>query len=274
MDRVVIFTQPDDRLANILLRAFISALNKRGDMQLVAVCLPYRPSTRRLLIRLCRDIASQILKVLRGGRGPERPAIPRPVFFNHEARRRRFQVVIPADGDINDAAFIDDLRDRFRPTVAISCICLSRFSPRLLASFDYAVNYHNALLPMYRGLRATAWSVYNNEKSTGYTYHLMDEALDEGAILKQESIPVHDNSTVIDLDLVKAEMAAQAVPEILNMIAARSAGHSQTGEGSYYSRKDAVTLQTIDDTTSVDSKEILRRLRAFGVLYLTIADRT
>jgi hypothetical protein len=50
-----------------------------------------------------------------------------------------------------------------RPTLALSLGCLQIFKPRLIDAFEMAVNYHDGYLPFYKGLAATAWSLYHRE---------------------------------------------------------------------------------------------------------------
>ena len=54
----------------------------------------------------------------------------------------------------------------------------------------YAVNIHGSLLPRYRGRTPTVWSVINGEKETGATAHLMNEACDDGDIIRQEKLVI------------------------------------------------------------------------------------
>jgi methionyl-tRNA formyltransferase len=48
-----------------------------------------------------------------------------------------------------------------------------------------SINYHNAPLPAYAGLRATAWGVFHGEVSHGVTWHHIDPQIDTGRILAQ-----------------------------------------------------------------------------------------
>jgi len=200
----------------------------------------------------------------------ERPGIPRPVFIDRWARRLGFSIIVPPDAGINDPDFLAKIRTEFEPTVAISCVCLEKFSPELLATFEYAVNYHNGLLPNYKGIKATAWSVYNNEQETGFTFHRMNEFLDEGETLIQRALPVTPQAKTIDLDLLKARQAAEVVPDTLEMILERDPGTPQIGQGSYYSKKDKLNIQKIPDPSEISSEELIRRLRAFGDLLVQI----
>ena len=50
------------------------------------------------------------------------------------------------------------------------------------------INVHGALLPKYRGFHGTFWAIMNGEKRLGITYHIVDEGIDSGPILKQFSL--------------------------------------------------------------------------------------
>lgn len=57
------------------------------------------------------------------------------------------------------------------------------------------INVHPALLPKYRGRFSTAHAIFNGEKETGCTLHWMDEGLDSGPIILQESFPITEDDT-------------------------------------------------------------------------------
>lgn len=57
------------------------------------------------------------------------------------------------------------------------------------------VNVHGSLLPKYRGAAPVQWAVINGETETGITTMLMDEGMDTGAMLLQESLPIFPEDT-------------------------------------------------------------------------------
>ncbi len=57
------------------------------------------------------------------------------------------------------------------------------------------INVHPSLLPKYRGPNPYFWVLKNREKTTGVTFHLMDEGLDTGAILAQEEVEILPTDT-------------------------------------------------------------------------------
>ena len=57
------------------------------------------------------------------------------------------------------------------------------------------INIHPALLPKYRGRYSTAHAIFNGEIETGATLHWMDEGIDSGPIILQESIAIEPSDT-------------------------------------------------------------------------------
>ena len=182
-------------------------------------------------------------------------------------------MLLPPEGNINHPHFVTQLRDEIRPTIALSFYCLQKFSPNLLEVFRYAINYHNGLLPGYRGLKATAWSVYQGDKETGFTFHRMSKELDEGPILMQGTVPVSPDSSTVGLDLEKAITATNYIPRMLRMVVDGYPGKPQSGERRYFSRADYLAVTKIPDPSSLSIAELTRRLRAFGGLRIRIGNR-
>lgn len=72
-------------------------------------------------------------------------------------------------------------------------------------------NLHASLLPNYRGAAPIHWAIINGETQTGVTTFFIDEKIDTGAIIHQESIAIapdetvgslHDKLMVLGSDLV------------------------------------------------------------------------
>ncbi len=67
-----------------------------------------------------------------------------------------------------------------------------------LARFG-GINYHPSLLPRYRGGSAINWAIIRGETQTGVTIHFIDEGVDTGPILLQETVAIEPNDTVKSL---------------------------------------------------------------------------
>ncbi|MBK8467359.1 MAG: methionyl-tRNA formyltransferase [Chloracidobacterium sp.] len=62
-----------------------------------------------------------------------------------------------------------------------------------------AINVHFSLLPKYRGAAPVNWAIVNGEKNTGVTTMRMDEGLDTGDILQQNSTNIGNDETAVEL---------------------------------------------------------------------------
>jgi UDP-4-amino-4-deoxy-L-arabinose formyltransferase/UDP-glucuronic acid dehydrogenase (UDP-4-keto-hexauronic acid decarboxylating) len=165
------------------------------------------------------------------------------------------------------------LRHEIRPSIALAFLYLQKFSPDLLAVFDHVVNYHNGLLPQYRGVKTTAWSVYHGESSTGFTFHYMNHEFDQGPILIQGSVPIHPDSNPLDLELQKARLAAAHLPQVLRMLTEQVPGEGQCGQARYFSWPDYLAVTKVSAPCDLSYAELQKRIRAFGFLRMKIDQR-
>jgi methionyl-tRNA formyltransferase len=75
-----------------------------------------------------------------------------------------------------------------------------------------AFNIHASLLPKYRGAAPINWAIINKEKTTGLTSFLLQEKVDTGDILLQQTVNIPENATAGDLhDILMPQAAALAV---------------------------------------------------------------
>ncbi|MDO7253168.1 formyltransferase family protein [Helicobacter cappadocius] len=61
------------------------------------------------------------------------------------------------------------------------------------------INFHNALLPLYKGVNAPIWSIYNQDKISGITWHMVNSQLDSGEIISQSQFELTPNIKAIEL---------------------------------------------------------------------------
>lgn len=68
-----------------------------------------------------------------------------------------------------------------------------------------AINFHPCL-PKYPGAGGVNWTLFNNDKETGVTVHIMNHKVDNGKILNVYKLPVFQNDTVESLmDRIKSK---------------------------------------------------------------------
>ncbi|MDP4010351.1 MAG: methionyl-tRNA formyltransferase [Candidatus Spechtbacteria bacterium] len=82
------------------------------------------------------------------------------------------------------------------------------------------LNVHPSLLPKWRGSSPVQYSILNGDKETGSTIMLLDEKLDHGPILAQESLEIKKSNTapILSNKLAKhgAELLTRTIPKWLN----------------------------------------------------------
>ena len=100
--------------------------------------------------------------------------------------------------------FIDQLKSL---NAEIFVVVAFRMLPKIVWSLPLSgtINLHASLLPNYRGAAPINWVLINGEKQTGVTTFLIDEAIDSGALLMKESIPIinEDNFKTLHDKLLK-----------------------------------------------------------------------
>lgn len=93
--------------------------------------------------------------------------------------------------------------------------------PWMLALPQYGcINLHASLLPKYRGAAPIQWAVAMGDAYTGNTTMLLEEGLDTGPILLQETIEIAPDETAVELFDVLARKGAPLVVETLAGLAA------------------------------------------------------
>ena len=78
------------------------------------------------------------------------------------------------------------------------------------------LNVHGSLLPQYRGAAPINWAIINGEKETGVTTFQLQHAIDTGAILLQDLIPIAPNNTAGEIHDTMMEVGAQLLVKTLH----------------------------------------------------------
>ncbi len=79
------------------------------------------------------------------------------------------------------------------------------------------LNVHSSLLPKYRGAAPIQWALINGEKETGITTMLMDEGMDTGPILLQETVAIESEDTIMELTNRLAQVGGQLLVKTLRL---------------------------------------------------------
>jgi methionyl-tRNA formyltransferase len=79
------------------------------------------------------------------------------------------------------------------------------------------INLHGSLLPQYRGAAPINWAVINGEKETGVTTFKLQQEIDTGDILLQQSFPIGDDETAGEvhdrMKIIGAEVLVKTVKD-------------------------------------------------------------
>ena len=107
---------------------------------------------------------------------------------------RKFAVPeLRLEENVNAPASVEAIR-AMKPDLLVSVAGNQIFRPALLkAAPKGCLNVHSALLPKYRGLMPTFWTLKNGEKETGVSVFLVDEGIDSGPIVVQKRVPIRTN---------------------------------------------------------------------------------
>ena len=115
-----------------------------------------------------------------------------------------------------DEAFVTELR-RLQPDL-IAVAAYGQILPESILNVPRfgCLNVHTSLLPKYRGASPIQSAILNGDEMTGVTIMKMDEELDTGGIVFQESTPIHpedDSQTLHDrLAQMGAQLLVKTIP--------------------------------------------------------------
>ncbi|MFC7021143.1 MULTISPECIES: methionyl-tRNA formyltransferase [Haloarcula] len=157
----------------------------------------------------------------------------------------RHDVPYMAKDDIGEPAFLETVRE-IDPDVVVSVAATQRFETELLDIPSHGcINVHSSLLPAYRGVSPSFWSLYHDEDRTGITVHYMDEELDSGDIILQRPVPIEPDDTVHTLNERVATEGAAVLSEALAHIRNGTVNPipMETEKGSYYSLPERDDVQ-------------------------------
>jgi methionyl-tRNA formyltransferase len=148
---------------------------------------------------------------------------------------------------------------------AIVVVAYGRIIPPWLLALPRlgCINLHGSLLPRYRGAAPIQWAVAMGDAVTGNTTMLLEEGLDTGPILLQQTIEIGpDETSVILFD----RMARQGAPLVVETLAGLCAGtihpQAQNHSGATY----APLLDREDgrmDFAARTAHELFNRWRGF-----------
>ena len=98
------------------------------------------------------------------------------------------------------------------------------------------INFHPGVLPKYKGNLSTVYSLINNERFVGGTWHYIDKDLDTGNIIKIIKIPIK-NLNVFTLNHKIFSLGIHYLGEIIEKVNNNYKGTIQKKDGTFYPNK-------------------------------------
>ena len=138
--------------------------------------------------------------------------------YSVKAVARKYGVPVTEAVDVNSEEFLKHLRDlKVELIISISGTQLYK-KPLRDQTPGGIVNCHGALLPKYRGLMPSFWTLANGEREGGVTVHFVDAKLDNGPIVVQKRYRIHPHDTLEDVMARSKDLAAEAIIESVHLI--------------------------------------------------------
>ncbi|MYD32203.1 MAG: methionyl-tRNA formyltransferase [Nitrospira sp. SB0675_bin_23] len=164
---------------------------------------------------------------------------------------------------IKSPEFLQQLSE-WKPDV-IAVTAFGRILPKVILDLPPmgCVNVHASLLPAYRGAAPIQWALIHGDTETGVTTMVMDEGMDTGAVLLQQTIPIEPEDTSLELGNRMALAGGALLVETLTRLVARTVvpraqDHSRATMAPLLKKEDGV----IDWTQS--ATEIANRIRGLS----------
>jgi methionyl-tRNA formyltransferase len=103
----------------------------------------------------------------------------------------------------------------------LQAVVAFRMLPEILWSMPAmgTINLHGSLLPQYRGAAPINWAVINGEQRTGVTTFKLQQEIDTGDILLQESFPIGETETAGEVHDRMKEIGAQLLLKTIRGVA-------------------------------------------------------
>lgn len=244
--KIIFFGDNNSYITSELYKSFIKSIKDEFDLIAIINTSPSKKSNKlkSYLIHLIKKLFNPFDKnIILNNSDPFLKLIPGDILLLQTK-------------NINDLEFINQIKI-LNPDFAFSIGCSQIFKKNLIDCFDKIVNYHNSYLPTYRGLDATSWAMTYYEKYTGYTFHYINEKIDDGKIIFQEKININYSKSSFANELLKTQQASENISKVLELLLNKFEGIEQIGKPSYYGGKQRKELLTF---TKLDNIKMIQRL--------------
>jgi methionyl-tRNA formyltransferase len=151
---------------------------------------------------------------------PDRPKgrnlIPQAPAVKLAAHRLQIPVLQPST--TKSQIFLEEIGS-FHPELLVVVAYGEILRPALLELPSYgAVNLHASLLPKYRGAAPVPWAILHGDAVTGATTMFMNEVMDGGDVLLQETCPILPSDTTDTLTKRISELGAPLLKRTVDLL--------------------------------------------------------
>jgi methionyl-tRNA formyltransferase len=137
------------------------------------------------------------------------------------------------NNSINSSKSIDKLKE-LNPDIIVIIAGNQIIKKQVLDIPKFGIiNAHSSLLPFYKGLMPTFWTLRNNEKRTGVTVFKLTEGIDDGPIINSREIAISPQISQSKLISVSKLVANDLIIEALDLVN-KPENFKENKGGSYY----------------------------------------
>ena len=129
------------------------------------------------------------------------------------------------------------------------------------------INFHDALLPAYRGLHATSWALMHQEAEHGVTWHEAVSQVDAGDVLEQERFAVDPDETAFTLNAKCFEAGRRGFRRLIDNLGRDALAPRPVrvdGTSFFGRRRRPAAAGHVDWTRPLDQCDALVRALDFG----------
>lgn len=150
---------------------------------------------------------------------PDKPRGRGQALVPSAIKQKAIELTLPIlqPESLKDENFIKELSS-YQPDIVV--VIAFRILPPAVFNLAKlgAFNVHASLLPKYRGAAPINWAIINGEKQTGLTSFLLEEEVDTGKIILQNTIDIPEGATAGDLHDLLMPMAANVAVDTCRLI--------------------------------------------------------
>jgi phosphoribosylglycinamide formyltransferase-1 len=138
------------------------------------------------------------------------------------ARRAGIKIALVKREDFSSKGDFENKIIEYLQQEKIDLIVLAGFmrilSPELVTQYkNKIINIHPALLPSFKGVHGIADAFNYGVKVTGVTVHFVDEKMDHGPIILQQTVKIEEDDTLESLEAKIHKVEHKLYPEAIRL---------------------------------------------------------